>query len=86
MTHTATTKRETFTQNDVDISEIYTCQVVAVGFADHDSRMYKFSHFLPYLQGNALLPHVNETRNLWHERYGHLNYMNLQALSKESMV
>ena len=57
-----------------------------MGFADHDSRMYKFSHFLPYSQGNALLSHANETSKLWHERYVHLNYMYLQSLSKESMV
>ena len=30
MTHTRKPKRVTFTQNDVDISEIYTCQVVLV--------------------------------------------------------
>ena len=47
MTHNGTTKRVTFTQNYVDISEVSIGQVVAVGFADHDSRMYKFSHFLP---------------------------------------
>ena len=48
MTDIGTTKRVTFTQNDVDISEFSIGQVVAVGFADHDSRMYKFSHLLPY--------------------------------------
>ena len=57
-----------------------------MGVDDHDLRMYKFSHFLPYSQGNALLSHANETRKLWHERYGHLNYRYLQTLSKESMV
>ena len=61
-------------------------QNVALGFANHDSRMYKFSHFLPYSQGNALMSHDNETINLWHERYVHLNYMYLQALSKDIMV
>ena len=67
----------TFTQNYVEILEISTFQVVAVGFADHDSRMYKFSHFLPYSQGNVLLSHANDTIKLWHEIYGHLNYMYL---------
>ena len=45
--HTCTTKRVKFTQNDVEISEISTCQVVAVDIADHDSRMYMFTHILP---------------------------------------
>ena len=70
MKHTVASKRVTFTQNDVEITEISTCQVIAVGFADHDSRMYKFSHFLPYSQGNALLSHANDTINLWHDIYG----------------
>ena len=86
MTHIGTTKRVTFTQNDVDISEISTGQVVAVGIVDHDSRMYKFSHFLPYSKGNALLSHANETNKLWNERSVHFNYRYRQALSKETMV
>ena len=69
MTHTASAKRVTFTLNDVHISEVSIGQVVAIGFVDHDSRMYKFSHFLPYSQGNALLYHANETRKIWHERF-----------------
>ena len=86
MTPTGTTKRVTFTQNDVDISEISISQVVVVGYVDHDSRMYKFSHFLPYSQWNALLSHANETIKLWHEVYSHLNYRYLQELIKEIMV
>ena len=42
MTHISTTKRVTFTQDDVEISEISTGHVVAVGIVDHESRMYKF--------------------------------------------
>ena len=57
-----------------------------MGFANHDSILHKFSHFLTYSQGNVILSHANETSKLWHERYGHLNYRYLQALSKESMV
>ena len=86
MTHTSSAKRVTFTQDDVEISEISTGKVVAVGITDHESRMYKFSHFLPYSSRNALLSHANETRNIWHERFGHLKYRYLQSLSKEKMV
>ena len=78
MTHTGLEKRVTFTQEDVEISEISIGQFVAVGIADHESRMYKFSHFLPYSQGNALLSHGNDTKNIWHESFGHLNYIYLQ--------
>ena len=48
--------------------------------------MYKFYEILPYSQGNALLSHYNETKNLWHDMYGHLNYRYLQALCKDNMV
>ena len=39
MTCTRTSKRVKFTQNDVEILEISTGQVVVVGVADRDSRM-----------------------------------------------
>ena len=48
MTHTGSTKRVTFTQDGVEISEISKGKFIAVGIVDHESRMYKFSHFLPY--------------------------------------
>ena len=82
MTHTHSSKRVTFTQGYVEISEISIGQVVGVGVTYHESRMYKFSHFIPYTQGNALLSHANETRKLWQERFGHLNYIYIQYLSK----
>ena len=82
MTHTCFSKRVTFTQEDVEISEFSTGEVVAVGIADHEYKMYKFSYFYPYSSGNALLSHSKEINKLWHERFGHLNYIYLQALSK----
>ena len=82
MTHPGLTKRVTFTQDDVEILEISTCKVVAMGIADHESRMYKFSHFLPYSSGNVLMSHANDIRKLWNERFGHLNYRYIQYLSK----
>ena len=86
MTHIGEAKRVTFTLDTMEIAEISTNKVVALGFVDHNARMYKFSHFLPYSQGNVLLSCANETSKLWHERYGHVNYMYLHALNKEGMV
>ena len=86
ITHIGESKRLTFTPYALEISEIYTCKVVALGFVDHNARMYKFSHFLPYSQGNVLLSHANEMTKLWNERYGHINYKYLQSLSEEIMV
>ena len=54
MTHTGESKRVTFTPYVVEIEKIYTCKVVALGLSDHSSRMYKFSHFLPYFEENVL--------------------------------
>ena len=82
MKHIGEEKRVKFTPNVVEISEVSIGQVAVVGFADNDSRMYKFSHFLPYSQGNALLPHSNEKRKSLHERYGHINYKYLYSLRK----
>ena len=47
MTHTGEPKRVTFTPYMVEITEISTDQVIAIGYADHHERMYKFSYFLP---------------------------------------
>ena len=73
MTHTGETKRVIFTTDMVDISEISTNQVIAVGYADHHERMYKFSNFLPTSSDQALHSHANEVSKLWHERFGHMN-------------
>ena len=60
--------------------------MVALVFVDHQYRMYKFSHFLPYYRGKELLSHSNETNTLWPERFGHMNYRYLQELTKDVMV
>ena len=64
MKHIGSSKRVTFTQDDVEISKISTGHVVSVGIADHESRLYKFSHFLSYSSGNLLLSHAIETRKI----------------------
>ena len=74
MTNTREAKRVTFNPDTVEISEIPTNKVVDLGFDDHQARMYKFSHFLPYSRWNVLLNHANEARKLWYERFGHINY------------
>ena len=78
MTYSGESKRVTFTPDTVAIEEISTNKVVALGFDDHNARMYKLSHFLPYSRENVLPSHANETSKLWHEIYGHLNYTYLQ--------
>ena len=48
--------------------------------------MYKFSQLLLCYSSNADLSDANEVRILWHDMFGHLNYIFLLALSKEKMV
>ena len=75
-----------FTPHMVEISEISTDQVIAVGYANHHERMYKFSNFLPTSSDQALHSHANEVSKLWNERFGHMNYRYLQALHRDEMV
>ena len=75
-----------FTPDSLEISEISTNQIVAVGYVDHHERMYKFSNFLPTSSDQALHSHANEVSKLWHERFDHMNYRYLQTLHKEGMV
>ena len=83
MTHTGEPKRAIFTPDSVEISEISTDQIVAVGYANHHERMYKFSNFLPTSSDQALHSHANEVSKLLHESFGHNNYRYLQTLHKE---
>ena len=56
------------------------------GIANHSTKAYEFSHFLPVSPPIALLSHGNNTRNIWHEKFGHLNFKYLQQLHNDKMV
>ena len=71
MTHIGEAKRVTFTPDMVEIAEISTDQVIAIGYVE---RMYKFSNFLPTSNDQELLSHANDISKPWHERFGHMNY------------
>ena len=48
MTHTSSPKRVVFEPDLVDISNISTGKMIEKGVANHASKSYEFSHFLPY--------------------------------------
>ena len=48
MEHTSSPKRVVFGSNSVDISYISTGNLIVKGVANHASKAYEFSHFLPY--------------------------------------
>ena len=48
MTHTGSLKKVIFSPDDVEITEILNGKFIAKGVVDHTSKVYMFSHFLPY--------------------------------------
>ena len=86
MTHTGSLNKVVFTPNDVEIAKISNGRVIAKGFVYHSSKVYKFSHFMPFSNPYALLTYANEARKLWHETFVHLNYKYLYYLCDKEMV
>ena len=74
MNRTGSPKRVTFDFDSVGITKKSAGNIIAKGFANHASNPYEFSHFLHVSHPTALLTHANFTSNLWHERFGHLNF------------
>ena len=65
MTHTGSPKKVILSPDDVEITEISNGKVITKGVVDHTSKVYKFSHFLPYSSPSTLLTHGNEEKNIW---------------------
>ena len=86
MTHTGSPKKVIFSPNEFEITEISNGKLIAKGVVDHSSKVYKFSHFLPYSNPSSLLTHANEASKIWHEIFGHLKYKCLSNLRKKYMV
>ena len=59
MNHTGSPKKAFFSPDDVEITEISNGKVIEKGVVDHTSKVYKFSHFLPYSNPYSLLIHAN---------------------------
>ena len=77
MKHTGMPKRVSFSQNDVERTEISSRKLIAKDLANHHAKSYEFSHFVADANPTALLTHGNEVSRIWHERFGHLNFINL---------
>ena len=48
MTHIGSPNKVIFSHDDVEITEISNGKVIAKGVVNHTSKVYMFSHFLPY--------------------------------------
>ena len=64
MTHNGSPNKVIFSPNEVEITNISNGKVIEKGVVDHTSKVYKFSHFLPYSNRSALLTHANEEKNI----------------------
>ena len=56
------------------------------GIANHFTKAYEVSHFLPVSPPKNLLSHANNTSKTWHEGFGHLNFKYLKQLHNDNMV
>ena len=86
MNHTGSPKKVILSPNEVEIIDILNGKVIEKGVIDHTSKVYKFSHFLPYSNPSTLLTHANEAIKIWHEIFVHLNYNYIYNLSDKDMV
>ena len=59
VTHTRSPKKVVFSPNYVEITIISNGRAITKGFVDHNSKVYKFSHFIPFSNPYALLTHFN---------------------------
>ena len=86
MNHIWSPNKVIFSHDDVEITNISNGKFIEKGVVDHTSKVYKFSHFVPYSNPSAILIHANEASKIWHEIFGHLNYKYLSDLSEKEMV
>jgi hypothetical protein len=77
MTNSGTRKKFIFTPNSMDIYNMQTNSRVATGEVNHQSRLYTFSEFIEP-DSSLLLTHADESSRIWHERFGHLNFIYMQ--------
>jgi hypothetical protein len=78
-------KKIIFTPNSVDIYYMQTISRVATGEVNHQSRLDTFSEFIEP-DFDLLLTHAHESSRIWHERFGHLNFIYMKQLSKKRLV
>ena len=77
ITHSGTRKRVEFTPDAVNIFDIQSNSKFAIGEVNHRSRLYTFFEFIEP-DFALLLTHADDSSRLWHERFGHLNFIYMQ--------
>jgi hypothetical protein len=80
-----TGKKFIFTPDFVEIYDMQTNSRVSTSEVNHQSRLYTFSEFIEP-DSALLLTHAHESSRIWHKRFGHLNFIYMQKLSKKISV
>jgi hypothetical protein len=76
-----------FSPHQVAIKDLkYHKHVLATGLANDITKLYKLENFGSSSFLLVFVVHRNDLRKLWHERFGHLNYLSLQKLCNQYMV
>ena len=87
ITHSSECKTVTFTPHQVLIGDFKNPQnVLAPGTVDDITRFCKFNNFGSSPFPLVFVAHSDNLSKLWHEWFGHLNYLSLQQLCKDNMV
>jgi hypothetical protein len=87
ITHSGEGKSVEFSPHQVVIKDIkYPKHVLATRIVDDITILYKFDHFGSSSFSLVFVAHSDDLSNLWHERFGHLNYRSLQQLCNQQMV
>jgi hypothetical protein len=84
ITHSGEGKTVEFSPHQVVIKDLkYPKHVLATRIADDITRLYKFDNFGSSTFSSVFVAHSDDLRELWHERFGHLNYRSLQQLCNQ---
>jgi hypothetical protein len=86
ISHFGSGRKVEFTPDSAMITDISIGSQLAHGIADHGSRLYFLSHFVPKSISTIFLSQYNDISRLWHEIFFHINYKYLHQHNKENMV
>jgi hypothetical protein len=79
ITHSGEGKTIEFSPHQVVIKDLKDHKhVLATGIVDDITRLYKFDNFGSSYFSSFCVAHRDDLNKLWHERFGHLNYLSLQ--------
>jgi hypothetical protein len=87
ITHLGEGKTVEFSPHQVVIKDLkYPKHVITTRIGNDIIRLYKFDNFGSSSFPSIFVSHSNELSKLWHEWFGHLNYISLQQLCNQKMV